>query len=363
MTTTLPPPPCPELFPMLREHTYLDTGSAGLSFPAQSRAAAAFYEHKQAGYLGRELWQERAAAVRGRLAAWLAVRPDEIEFFSGTTDALNIVGHSLPWRPGDEIVVAEDEFPSVRLAWRAAEQAGAIVRQVRITSEDCRADDLLEALTPRTRMLVVAHVHSITGTRLDLDRIGAVCRERDCLFVVDGIHALGATPVSLAQVDVYVSGIFKWLLAGFGLAVCVVRDRARERMQAAFRGYLNAPPDKGLQFAHINYPGVYALEVSLQLLGDTVGWETVQGRTSQLVEHLAARLEPLGIELAAPPGARAGVASFAVPAADALKLRLAEERIHVAARGRYIRATPYFYNSQEDIDRLVDATEQILRSK
>ncbi|HYF16851.1 MAG TPA: aminotransferase class V-fold PLP-dependent enzyme [Ramlibacter sp.] len=358
MTHDVPPPPCPELFPMLRERTYLDTGSAGLSFPAQARAAA-FYEDKQAAYLGRERWQQRAAAVRARLAAWLQVPPEEIDFFSGTTDALNIVGHSLPWRAGDEIVAAEDEFPSVRLAWRAAEQAGAVVRRIAVAREATREDDLLQALTPRTRVLVAAHVHSITGTRLNLDRLGAACRERDCLFVVDGIHALGATPAPLENVDVYASGVFKWLLAGFGLAVCVVRGRARRHLQPAFRGYLNQPPETALQFAHVNYPALYVLDASLQLLGETIGWEQVQWRTSQLVERLAAALQARELELAAPPGARAGIASFAVPDAEALRIRLAQERIHVAARGRYLRASPFFYNSAEDVDRLADAVRRM----
>jgi cysteine desulfurase / selenocysteine lyase len=206
---------------------------------------------------------------------------------------------------------------------------------------------------------VAAHVHSITGTRLDLDRMGAACRERGCLFVVDGIHALGATPVPLAQVDVYASGVFKWLLAGFGLAVCIVRTRARERLQPAFRGYLNQPPDQGLQFAHHNYPAMYALEASLDLLGGTIGWDAVQGHTAQLVARLADALQSQDIELAAPPGARAGIASFPVRDADAVRQRLAERGIHVAARGRYLRASPFFYNGAEDIDRLAQAVREL----
>lgn len=354
-----PPAICAELFPALRNCVYLDTGSAGLSFPGQARAVAEFFEAKAQGYLRRDRWQARATAVRGTIAGWLGVRPEEVEFFSGTTDALNIVGHSIRWRPGDEVVVAADEFPSVRLAWQAAEKAGGRVRSVEIASEAEREATLLAALTETTRVLVVAHVHSIAGTRLDLDRLGRACRARDVLLVVDGIHALGATPVGLENVDVYMAGVFKWLLSGFGLAICVVRERARRESAPAFRGYLNQAPDDGLQFAHVNYPGIYALGASLELLGETIGWETVHARTAQLVEWLAVDLRVGGIEIAAPPGSRAGIASIPVANAETTRLALAEANIHVAARGRYLRASPFFYNSRDDVRRLA---EEVLKA-
>lgn len=358
LTIDSAPEGCQGLFPALLDKVYLDTGTAGLSFAGQARAAAQFYEDKASGCLRRDLWQGKAAEVRQRMAEWLKVQISEVEFFSGTTDALNIVGHSIDWRAGDEVVVAADEFPSVRLAWQAAEKAGAKIKHVVIPNEAEREAALIEALSPNTRVLVVAHVHSITGTRLDLDRLGAACRRHDCLFVVDGIHALGATPVSLDNVDVYMSGIFKWLLAGFGLAVCVVRDRARSRLRPAFRGYLNQPPDNGLQFAHVNYPGLYVLEASLQFLGDTIGWEAIYARTAALVDCLAQALRAGGLELAAPQGARAGIASFPVSDAEALRLRLAEKHMYAAARGKYVRATPFFYNSREDVERFA---EEVLR--
>jgi len=347
-----PPALCRELFPATTQCVYLDTGSAGLSFPGHGRAVAEFFEAKSHGYVARETWQAKSAAIRTSLADWLGTRTDEIDFFSGTTDALNIVGHSIDWRADDEIVVASDEFLSVRLAWEGALQAGAKVRQIAIASEAEREEALLAALTSRTRVLVAAHVHSIAGTKLDLDRLGAACREKGILFVVDGIHALGATTVSLTHVDVYVSGVFKWLLAGFGVAVCVVRDRARTCMRPAFRGYLNPLPEDGLQFAHVNYPGLYALDASLELMGRTLGWDVVQARTDRLVSWLAEDLRAGGIEIAAPEGSRAGIASIPLPDAEAARLSLADQGIFAAARGRYLRVTPFFYNSREDVQRL-----------
>jgi cysteine desulfurase/selenocysteine lyase len=342
-------------FPMLASCLYLDTASAGLSFTGQGAAAAAFYdEAKSQGYNGRDVWREKAAVVRRKLAVLLGVDAGEVEFLGNTTEALNLVAHSIAWGRGDEVVLAADEFPSVLLSWHPAEAAGAAIRKVPVTRESERESLLLSALTRRTRVLAVSHVHWTTGTRLDLRRLGAACRSCGALLVVDGIQAFGAVPVELADVDVYCAATFKYLLSGFGLAVCVLRERARAMLRPAFRGYANEPPSQSLQYAHVNYPGLYALDAALSFLGETVGWDAVHGRTAALMAELANGLAAQGIALAAPEGARAAIGSFAVPDAEALCRRLSEEQVFVAARGGLVRASPFFYNTQDEIDRFVE---------
>lgn len=348
-----PPNPCRDLFPFLNGCAYLDTGSAGVSFVGMGDAAAEFYDDaKSLGYLGRERWQARAARARNNMAALLNVGTEEIEFRSGTTDALNQVALGLDWSQGDEVVFADDDFPSVRVAWQVAKRFGAVLRPISIPDEARRAEVLTEAISPRTKVVAASHVHSFTGTRLDLDLVGRACRAREVLFVVDGIHGLGATPVSLENVDVYASGVFKWLLAGFGVSVLVLRPTARLRMRPAFRGYMNEAEPDTFQFAHANYPGLYVLDASLNLLGGTFGWEAIHRRTAALVNWLAEDLLDLGIELAAPPGSRAGIVSFDVEDSASLHRALAARNIYVAPKGPRLRATPFFYNSREDVSRL-----------
>jgi selenocysteine lyase/cysteine desulfurase len=244
----------------------------------------------------------------------------------------------------------------VRHCFGPAEAAGASLQKVTVAAEAEREDRLLAALKPSTRLVAVSHVHWTTGTRLDLQRLGSACRERGALLLVDGIQALGAVPVDLADVDIYCSAVFKYLLSGFGLAICALSERARGLMRPAFRGYANEPPSPSLQYAHVNYPGLYALDAALTLLGETIGWDIVHGRTRALMARLASGLGTHGLALAAPEGAGAAIASFEVPRADteALCRELAAERIFVAARGGLIRASPFFYNTEDEIDRFVE---------
>lgn len=356
------PDACRDLFPGLSGCCYLDTGSGGVAPCGMGQRVAGFYECADPARIGYRLmdhWLDRANGVRATLARLLGVPAAEIEFLSGTTEALNMISQSLDWQPGDEVTFAEDDFASITQAWQSATRAGAVLRPVHVAAEADRTDTLIAALTPRTRVLTAAHVHSVRGTRIDLDRIGQACRANGTLFVVDGIHALGATPANLAHVDAYVAGTFKWLLSGFGVGIAVLRPTARAQMRPGVRGYRNRLAEQSYEYAHLNYAGLYALEYALEVLGDTIGWDLVHARTAHLVQCLADEMQAIGLPLVSPPGARAGVATVHVGDADRLKRALDRRGIHVAAKGEYLRASPFFYNTREDISRFSQAMREL----
>lgn len=350
------------LFPALERTTYLDTGSAGVSPSGQGERVASFYESSDPAMIGHcavEHWYERTSGVRDKVSAMLSVPAQEVEFLSSTTEALNLVGQSLDWKPGDEIVFAADDFPSITLAWQYASREGAIIRPLEIGSEADRTDTLISALTEKTRVLTAAHVHSVQGTRIDLEKIGRACLANGTLFVVDGIHAMGAVPVNLNYVDIYVSGTYKWMLSGFGLAVAVFRESARAQMHPAVRGYKNKDSERSFEFAHRNYSGLYALEYTLSVLGECIGWDVIHARTERLVALLAADLEELGRTVVAPPGSRAGVVSIYNKNAHSIRQQLVAEGIHVAAKGEYLRVSPFFYNTRKDLEHFKAAMREV----
>src|SRR5690606_33441949 len=134
-------------------------------------------------------WLARAAALRVQSGELLGVEASEVQLFRGTSELIILSAASIRWAAGDEIVVARDDFPSVRLPWAQAEAAGAVVRWVDVGEHEARTERLLAAITDRTRVVAVTHVHATTGTRTDIDRLGRACREVDALLIVDGIEA------------------------------------------------------------------------------------------------------------------------------------------------------------------------------
>lgn len=339
-------------FPYARECVYLNTAAAGLSWTGQGAAAAKFYDDaKQRGMNGMSRWREVADDARARVARLVGggVSEDEIRFVSSTTEGLNLIAHALRWRPGDEIVVAEDEFASVMLACESAERSGASVRRVRVPSEAQREAALIDAITARTRVVAVSHVHWATGTRLDLMHLSAACKPSNALLLVDGVQALGAVPVDLGDAGAYCASVFKWLISGFGLAILIVRESVQRELRPAVRGYNNPPPSTDLQYSHVNYPGIFALAASLEYLETRIGWERLYGRVAALAAETAATLLDRGLDVVTPAGAHAGIVSCAMPNPAGVRDALARQNIFVEAREGLLRVAPHFYNTSEDI--------------
>jgi selenocysteine lyase/cysteine desulfurase len=349
-----------ELFPYLDERVYLDTAAAGLCWKGHGAAVARFYDEvKNRGYDARPEWWALSGRVRARIGQWLGVAAEDITFVMNTTDGLNLAANSLEFRPGDRVVLADDEFPSVARIWAAAERAGAALVRVRVPSETQRQEALMSAVTRGTRVLAVSQTHSSTGTTVDLDALAAHCQAQDALLLVDGIQALGAVPTRLGTVDLYTASFFKWMLSGFGFGILVSSARARERMVPAWQGYANMDDARQLQYAHVNLPALYGLDATLDVF-ESIGWDTVHGRVRALGDALVAAGDRHGLELITPREQRAGIFVYRAKDGEAARLRLAERNISVSARGEGLRVSPHFYNTTREVEQCAAEMAQVL---
>ncbi len=198
-----------------------------------------FYdEDKARGFDGRDAWHEVFLECRDRLGRLLNVPAETVSFASSTTEAVNLVANAVRLRPGDQVLMADDEFPSLVYAWQGAVRSGGELVRVPIRTETGRTDTLIAAIGPQTRFVCVSHVHWCTGTRVNLQRLGDACRAQGARLIVDGVQAVGAVPVDASVADFYATSTFKWLLSGFGLAVMITRadfeqtlDPLRARLQ------------------------------------------------------------------------------------------------------------------------------------
>lgn len=339
-------------FPYLARCVYLNTAAAGISWTGQGKAAAEFFDSAKASGMGGEAeWAGKVIAAKQELASLMEVAPQSVHFVGSTTEALNLVALSLPLRPGDKVVLARDEFPSIVQAWQ--DRGGQLI-EVTIPNELERTEALCATLGRGARVLVVSHIHWRTGTRVDLERLSAQCQQYDCRLIVDGVQAVGAVPTRAGGVDAYCASVFKWLLSGFGLGIVTVSERLAGELQPVLRGYNNEAPSRGLRYSHINYPGVYALLASLQYLR-SLGWDAIHTRVDRLAAFTIASLRGRGFEVITPENARGGIVSVQHPEASRLVRRLAEQSIFVEDRSGVIRISPHFYNTEEDIDRCVSA--------
>jgi cysteine desulfurase / selenocysteine lyase len=350
-------------FPYRPGRVYLQSAGVGLPIPGAAAAAGQYYlEVASLGCDAQPAWHRPATSAKQRMARLLEVPVEDVGFFRNTSEIVNLVASSVKWCPGDEVVVLADEYPCNVLPWLQAEAAGATVVRVDPGGVHERQQHLLDALSDRTRIMSVSHVHPWTGTRLDLTPLGRACREVGALLVVDGIQALGATRVDLSHVDVYGAGVFKWLLSGFGTAIGVFRERARSMLAPAFRSYGNPPPSRSFEYAAPNIPGLYVLDATLGYL-EELGWDRILERVDGLTSYVLEALERVGIAAITPREAHAGIVSVGVHDSTAVVEGLKRRGVDVSDKMGRVIVSPHFYNTDDDVDRFADALDAVLRAQ
>ncbi|HEV3478107.1 MAG TPA: aminotransferase class V-fold PLP-dependent enzyme [Gaiellaceae bacterium] len=167
------------------------------------------------------------AAVLRAAGAYLRARPADIALTDSTTMGLGLLYNGIELRAGQEALTTTHDFYATHEALRLkAARSGASVRRVRLYRDARRASvdeivsSLVAAVGPRTRVIALTWVHSITGVKLPLARIARALgeRRRDVLLCVDGVHGLGVENATLGSLgcDFFVAGCHKWLFGPRG---------------------------------------------------------------------------------------------------------------------------------------------------
>jgi selenocysteine lyase/cysteine desulfurase len=340
-------------------------------------------------------------AAREAVAGYLGAEPDQVALTDSTTMGIALVYARLRLAPGEEVVTSEHDFFATHESLRLRQELdGVTVRHIRLYGEPQAAsvDEIVSrisrALTPATRCLALTWVHSSSGVKLPLRGIAAAVadanrgraeRER-ILLCVDGVHGLGvedASPVDLG-VDVFVSGCHKWVFGprGTGLVWAAPHAWARlaptipsfdPRVYAAWldgRRPSNAPPGAIMTPGGFHsFEHRWALPEAVKLHTSLGGRAEVARRTRGLARRLKDGLAALdGVRLRTPRDEElsSGLVCCDVGGADPGEAvdRL-RERHHVIAsvtpyRTRYVRFGPSIANTDDDVDRALEAVAGVL---
>ncbi len=327
---------------------------------------------------GDRRWPERnaeAERVRGLAARLIGARePHEVAFVENTSTGLSAVAEGLDWKRGERVVGAQGEFPSNVYPWMHLGDRGVAYVQVHEHGGRIDPEDIIAALDERTRILALSWVQYSTGFRSDLARLGAACRARGILFVVDAIQGLGALALDVERdsIDVLAASAHKWLLGSEGIGLLYVSDRVIEQLRPPRAGWRSTatPYDwthldltfatgaKRFESGTLNGFGIHAFGGALEIFLET-GPAKIEQRVLALAERAAAGLIERGWTLAAPrrDGETSGIVAATRDGADPEKLveALALQGIVASARAGRLRVSPHAYNTEEEIDRLLAA--------
>lgn len=358
-------------FPVTRNLIYLNHAAVT---PLPRRSALAMQGLAQDamdyGSLHYDRWLEAYEGVRVAAARLIGAQRSEIALIKNTSEGISMVAQGLDWRPGDRIVAFREEFPANYYPW------------LRLEAHRCSVDwlsvhDPLEKIDTActgARLLALSFVQYLSGFRANLNAIGEICRRRRCFFFVDAIQGLGAFPldVEAAHIDALAADGHKWLLGPEGCGILYVRQSQQDSVfpvefgwttVAGFNDY--ASRDMALrrdagryECGTLNTIGIYGLRASLELLLES-GIAGVSGAVQMLADRLALGAMNKGYQLLGQrtPENGAGIIAIQKPGIDSRKVvyDLKQLGILAAPRQGWVRLSPHFYISPEEIDRTLEA--------
>lgn len=221
---------------------YLNNGSLGLSHRA---VVEAIYRHLLLSETSRERkygeypWWGYGPTleIRNRIASFIGAEPDEIALTRNATEGMNTVATGLDLNPGDEVLMSDQEHPGGRSAWyQRAKRHGIVAREFEMPLSPKSPGEILDrvasALTPRTRVISVSHITTVTGGMLPAREIAELARGRGIVTVYDGAHAIGQLPLDMRAMgcDYYATSPHKWLFAPKGTGVLYCRKGMAEKL-------------------------------------------------------------------------------------------------------------------------------------
>ncbi|HLP42543.1 MAG TPA: aminotransferase class V-fold PLP-dependent enzyme [Fibrobacteria bacterium] len=350
--------------------------------PAGRHVLAAMGEFLE-GYASRGVltgvrtYPEVKGSIKRRLAALLNADPEELALIHNTSEGMNFISHGLSLVPGDEILVLENEYPSNYYPWEHWRAKGVVLRTVPCGSSPrdflASFEAALEGSSGRPRVAALSAVHWCTGMPLPLQEAGRMCAVRRVDLVVDGAQGVGLVDLDMRACGILAMAFsaWKWLLGPLGLGVLYVDRRRLGDLRTVFKGAESVVQDEGYlpykeelkpgadRFTHstANFNDWVYFESSLAYL-DGIGFPRVRARILELADRLRDGLRSRGFSLLSDGfgGARTGIVVAVHPNLDAaVAVRALKDRGIIAAErlGR-IRLAPHIYNSEAQVDRVVE---------
>jgi cysteine desulfurase/selenocysteine lyase len=362
-------------FPVAERWAYFDHAAVA-PLPRRSGAMIRAWatEQEDNGVINWSAWERALEEIRGRVARLLNAEADEIAFVGSTTHGLGLIAEGFPWREGDNVVTAAEEYPSNIYPWMNLADRGVTLRMVPGRQGRIWVEDLAEAMDGRTRVLTISHVEFASGFRNDLDALAELCHGRGVALCVDAIQGLGPLTLDVRRtpIDFLAADGHKWLLGPEGAGLLFVRRDWIERLRPLGVGWhsvvtpYNAPqvdfvlkPDaRRWEGGSFNMPGLLAFGVSLGLLLE-LGPDVVSARILDRAEAVRALALAAGWRLAGSsrPEDRSGIVALERDDIDpdTFARGLRSRGIALASRRGRIRISPHVYNNADDLDRLASA--------
>ncbi|MEJ2104075.1 MAG: aminotransferase class V-fold PLP-dependent enzyme [Ignavibacteriaceae bacterium] len=215
----------------------------------------------------------------------------------------------IDWKKGDRILLNDVEFPANVYPFLQLKEKGVEVDFIKSKNGIVSAEEVIDAIKPETKLISISFVQFLSGYKVDLEKIGKVCKEKGIIFSVDSIQGLGAVRLDVEKfnIDFLSNGTQKWLFGLQGLAFIYVRKELQEKMKSAPIGWLavnNAwdllnfdlitkETAERFQPGTLNNLGIYALNSSMKFLKE-FGFDEIEKRVISNSRYFIEEMAKIG---------------------------------------------------------------------
>lgn len=384
------------------QEIYLDNAATSKPDPRTLACAQQFVElftnpNKSASDITREM-RGYLESARAKVAEFINCDTDEIALVQNTTHGLGIIANAIPLEAGDNILICDLEYQASTVCWKPRiGKIGAELREVKNVNGAVTVADFEAVMDEHTKAIMLASVQEINGYRAEVKAIAELAHAHNCYIAIDGVQEVGAMQVDVRAMDVdfYCAGAKKWIGNPFGTGFLYIKREVAQKLDPMYYGYFSMKypakfkdyvsyledparhpfDDDGIIndatkfeiMGFANYLGALGLREAMQVQLD-IGQENIERHIKGLNKHLVKRLAELGIKVCSPTDEAhmSSIASFNFGFPDGnierekkLVQYLQARKILVSLRSSTgtggIRISMHYYNTMEQIDRLVDA--------
>jgi selenocysteine lyase/cysteine desulfurase len=333
--------------------------------------------NREGSYYMRTRQFDDKAAVRGQLAQLVGCLPDELIITRNTTESLDTVISGFDWKPGDEAVMAEQDYGSMLDHFKLMARRYSIVNRVVSVPNHPKTDDEIvqlyaNAITPKTRLLMVCQMINITGQILPVRKICDMAHAKGISVMVDGAHAVAHIDFKISDLgcDYYGSSLHKWLGAPLGAGMLFVKKEKIASLWPIYGDMSFADTD----IRKLNHTGTHPVATDLAIadairLHQTIGITHKEARLRYLQQYWTAQVRHVpGIVLNTPaePARACGIANVGIErlkTSELAKTLLEKYKIWTVAidyaNVRGCRITPNVYTSLAELDSFVSALKEL----
>ena len=172
-----------EEFPITKNRIFFDHAKVAPIPKRTQEIVAAFVEDSaNFGTANYPEWMNKVQRVRESFALLIGATPEEVAFVKNTSEGLSIIANGIDWKPGENVVVPNIEFPANVYPWQNLKRHGVETRMVSCLNGRVDFEKIVEAVDEKTRILSISSVECNSGFRNDLARLGEFCKKKEIYF-------------------------------------------------------------------------------------------------------------------------------------------------------------------------------------